>query len=40
MLRRITAPTTERKSLLRQLGISLPGHLRSQREWSANPAVA
>jgi len=39
-LRRITEPTTEQKSLLRQLGISLPEHLRFQRKCSANSAVA
>jgi transposase len=39
-LRRITEPTTEQKSLLRQLGINLPEHLRFQRECSANSAVA
>jgi hypothetical protein len=39
-LRRITEPTTEQKSLLRQLGITLPEHLRLQRECSANSAVA
>ncbi|EQD65586.1 transposase, IS4 family protein [mine drainage metagenome] len=39
-LRRITEPTAEQKSLLRQLGISLPEHLRLQRECSADSAVA
>jgi transposase len=39
-LRRITEPTAEQKSLLRQLGITLPEHLRFQRECSANSAVA
>jgi hypothetical protein len=39
-LRRITEPTTEQKSLLRQLGISLPEHLRFQRICSADFAVA
>ena len=39
-LRRITEPTAEQKSLLRQLGISLPEHLRFQRECSADSAVA
>src|SRR5216683_1745669 len=39
-LRRITEPTTEQKSLLRQLGISLPEHLRFNRECSADSAVA
>jgi hypothetical protein len=39
-LRRITEPTTEQKSLLRQLGISLPEHLRFQRKCSADSAAA
>jgi hypothetical protein len=39
-LRRITEPTAEQKSLLHQLGISLPEHLRLQRECSADSAVA
>jgi hypothetical protein len=39
-LRRITEPTTEQKSLLRQLGISLPEHLRFQRKCSADSEVA
>ena len=39
-LRRITEPTAEQKSLLRQLGISLPEHLRLQRKCSADSAVA
>jgi hypothetical protein len=39
-LRRITDPSKEQKSLLRQLGISLPEHLRFQRECSANSSVA
>ena len=39
-LRRITEPTAEQKSLLRQLGIRLPEHLRFQRECSANSAIA
>src|SRR5450432_2676185 len=39
-LRRITEPTTEQKSLLRQLGITLPEHLRFQHECSADSAVA
>ncbi|MHB2008126.1 MAG: hypothetical protein ACYCOX_08755 [Acidobacteriaceae bacterium] len=39
-LRRIPEPTAEQKSLLRQLGISLPEHLRFQRECSADWAVA
>ncbi len=40
MLRGITEPTAEQKSLLRQLGISLPEHLRFQCECSANSAIA
>jgi hypothetical protein len=39
-LRRITEPTMEQKSLLRQLGICLPEHLRSQHEYSTDSAVA
>ena len=39
-LRRITEPTAEQKSLLRQLGISLPEHLQRHRECSADSAVA
>ena len=39
-LRGITEPTAEQKSLLRQLGISLPEHLRFQHECSANSALA
>ena len=39
-LRRITEPTTEQKSLLRLLGISLPEHLRFQLKCSADFAVA
>ena len=39
-LRRITEPTAEEKSLLRQLGISLPEHLKLQRKCSADSAVA
>lgn len=39
-LRRITEPTAEQRSLLRQLGISLPEHLRFQRKCSADLAVA
>src|SRR5450432_867596 len=39
-LRRITEPTTEQKSLLRQLGITLPEHLRFQHECSADSAIA
>src|ERR1035437_9792506 len=39
-LRRITEPTAEQKSLLRQLGISLPEHLRFHGECSVDSAVA
>jgi hypothetical protein len=39
-LRRITEPTAEQKSLLRQLGISLPDHLQFHRDCSADPAIA
>jgi transposase len=39
-LRRITEPTAEQKSLLRQLGISLPEHLQFRRECSADSVVA
>jgi hypothetical protein len=39
-LRRITEPTAEQKSLLRQLEINLPEHLRFQRKCSADSAVA
>jgi len=39
-LRRIAEPTTEQKSLLRQLGITLPEHLRFRHECSANSAIA
>jgi transposase len=39
-LRRITEPTAEQKSLLRQLGISLPEHLRFNRECSADSVIA
>jgi transposase len=39
-LRRITEPTAEQKSLLCQLGISLPEHLRFHRECSADSAIA
>jgi transposase len=39
-LRRITEPTAEQKSLLGQLGISLPKHLRFHRECSADSAIA
>ena len=39
-LRRITEPTPEQKSLLRQLGISLPEHFRLNRKCSVDSAVA
>ena len=39
-LRRITEPTPEQKSLLRQLGISLPEHLQFNRECSVDSAIA
>jgi hypothetical protein len=39
-LRPITEPTTEQKSLLRQLGINLPERLRFHHRCSANSAVA
>ena len=39
-LRRITEPTAEQKLLLRQLGISLPDHLKFNRECSADSAIA
>jgi transposase len=39
-LRRITEPTAEQKLLLRQLGISLPEHLRFNRECSVDSAFA
>ena len=39
-LRRITEPTAEQKSLLRQLGISLPEHLQFNRKCSADSALA
>jgi transposase len=39
-LRRITEPTADQKSLLRQLGISLPEHLQFNRECSADSAIA
>jgi transposase len=39
-LRRITEPTAEQKLLLRQLGISLPEHLRLNRECSVDSAIA
>jgi transposase len=39
-LRRITEPTAEQKSLLRQLGISLPANLQFNRECSVDSAIA
>jgi transposase len=39
-LRRITEPTAEQKSLLRQLGLSLPEHLQLNRECSVDSAIA
>jgi transposase len=39
-LRRITEPTAEQKSLLRQLAVSLPEHLQFNRECSADSAIA
>jgi transposase len=39
-LRRITEPTPEQKSLLRQLGVTLPEHFRFNRECSADSAIA
>jgi hypothetical protein len=39
-LRRITEPTTEQKSLLHQLGFSLPERLKSLSKCSVDPAVA
>ncbi len=39
-LRRITEPTTEQKSLLRQLGVSLPEHFQFNRKCSADSALA
>jgi transposase len=39
-LRRITEPTAEQKSLLRQLGMSLPDHLQFNRKCSADSAIA
>ena len=39
-LRRITEPTPEQKTLLRQLGLSLPEHLQFNRECSADSATA
>jgi transposase len=39
-LRRVTAPDTEQKSLLRQLGLSLPEHFQLNRKCSADSAIA
>jgi hypothetical protein len=39
-LRRVTEPTAEQKSLLRQLGLTLPEHLQFHRECSADSAIA
>jgi transposase len=39
-LRRITEPTPEQKSLLRQLGVTLPEHFQFNRECSADSAIA
>src|SRR5271157_3525435 len=39
-LRRITEPTTEQKSLLQQLGLSLPERLKSLSKCSADSAIA
>jgi transposase len=39
-LRRITEPTAEQKSLLQQLGISLPDHLEFNRKCSVDSAIA
>ena len=39
-LRRITEPTAEQNSLLRQLDITLPKHLKFHRECSADSAIA
>ncbi len=39
-LRRITEPTAEQKSLLQQLGVSLPNHLAFNRECSVDSAIA
>jgi transposase len=39
-LRRIAEPTSEQKSLLQQLRLSLPDHLQNHRECSVDPAVA
>jgi hypothetical protein len=39
-LRRITEPTAEQKSLLQQLGMSLPNHLQFNRKCSVDSAMA
>ena len=39
-LRRITEPSTEQKSLLQQLGLSLPEHFELNRKCSADSAIA
>ena len=39
-LRRITEPTAEQKSLLQQLGMTLPDRLESNRECSVDSAIA
>jgi hypothetical protein len=39
-LRRITEPTAEQKSLLQQLGLSLPERLKSLSKCSADSAIA
>jgi transposase len=39
-LRRITEPTADQKSLLQQLGLSLPGHFELNRKCSADLAIA
>jgi hypothetical protein len=39
-LRRITEPTAEQKSLLHQLGLSLPDRLEFNRECSVDSAIA
>src|SRR5206468_5780325 len=39
-LRRITEPTAEQKSLLQQLGLSLPDRLECNRECSVDSAIA
>ena len=39
-LRRITEPTAEQRSLLQQLGVSLPDHLEFNRKCSVDSAIA